>query len=82
MFLISQLVIIPEDISERLLIFPESSISHKGVFISSGRAGPVSRLRNTISGTFKWRFHQEDPRCPKCKVKPGANWQENLKYLF
>lgn len=67
--------------SERLLIFPESNISHRDVFVSSGRAGPGSSLSNAISRVFNWRPHPKDSRCSKSKAKPEASWQVNLKYL-
>lgn len=71
----------PEDLSERLLIFPESEISHRWVLISSGGTGPGFCLRNAISGALNWRHCPEYPRCPKSQSKPEASSQVSLKDL-
>jgi len=70
----SWLETMPEDISERLLIFPESEISYGGVFIYSGGTGPGSSLRDAISGALNQRPHPEDSRYPKSQAKPEANY--------
>lgn len=65
----SWLETMPEVITERLLIFPESEFSHRWIFLSFEGTGPGSSLRDAISRALHWRPCPQEPRCPKSQAK-------------